>query len=57
MGAQHLAAELFKLRTGTDIGHVPYKGGGPAVADVAAGHGPFYFGTSTDPGTISRNMR
>jgi tripartite-type tricarboxylate transporter receptor subunit TctC len=42
--AQHLAAELFKLRTGTDIGHVPYKGGGPAVADVAAGHIPFYFG-------------
>jgi tripartite-type tricarboxylate transporter receptor subunit TctC len=42
--AQHLAAELFKLRTGTDIGHVPYKGGGPAVADVAAGHVPFYFG-------------
>jgi tripartite-type tricarboxylate transporter receptor subunit TctC len=42
--AQHLAAELFKLRTGTEIGHVPYKGGGPAVADVAAGHVPFYFG-------------
>jgi len=42
--AQHLAAELFKLRTGTDIGHVPYKGGAPAVADVAAGHVPFYFG-------------
>jgi tripartite-type tricarboxylate transporter receptor subunit TctC len=42
--AQHLAAELFKLRTGTDIGHIPYKGGGPAVADVAAGHVPFYFG-------------
>jgi tripartite-type tricarboxylate transporter receptor subunit TctC len=45
--AQHLAAELFKLRTGTDIGHVPYKGGGPAVADVAAGHVPFYFGNMT----------
>ena len=42
--AQHLAAELFKLRTGIDIGHVPYKGGGLAVADVAAGHVPFYFG-------------
>src|SRR5580704_115379 len=42
--AQHLAAELFKLRTGTDIGHVPYKGGGLAVGDVAAGHVPFYFG-------------
>jgi len=42
--AQHLAGELFKLRTGTDIGHVPYKGGGVATADVAAGHIPFYFG-------------
>jgi tripartite-type tricarboxylate transporter receptor subunit TctC len=42
--AQHLAAELFKLRTGTEIGHIPYKGGGPALADVAAGHVPFYFG-------------
>ena len=42
--AQHLAAELFKLRTGTDIGHVPYKGGGLAIVDVSAGHVPFYFG-------------
>ena len=42
--AQHLAAELFKMRTGTDIQHVPYKGGALAVADVAAGHVPFYFG-------------
>jgi tripartite-type tricarboxylate transporter receptor subunit TctC len=42
--AQHLAAELFKVRTGTDIQHVPYKGGSLAVADVAAGHVPFYFG-------------
>jgi len=45
--AQHLAAELFKLRTGTDIGHVPYKGGGLAVGDVAAGHIPFYFGNTS----------
>ena len=45
--AQHLAAELFRLRTGIDIGHVPYKGGGLAVGDVAAGHVPFYFGNMT----------
>lgn len=45
--AQHLAAELFRLRAGIDIGHVPYKGGGLAVADVAAGHVPFYFGNMT----------
>ncbi|MBL8673460.1 MAG: tripartite tricarboxylate transporter substrate binding protein [Rhodospirillales bacterium] len=42
--AQHLAAELFKLRTGTDIQHVPYKGGALAIVDIAAGHVPFYFG-------------
>jgi tripartite-type tricarboxylate transporter receptor subunit TctC len=30
----HIAAELLKLRTGIDMVHVPYKGGGPAVADT-----------------------
>ena len=34
----HLAAELFKLRTGTDLLHVPYKGAAPALTDVIAGH-------------------
>ncbi|MGK7864936.1 Bug family tripartite tricarboxylate transporter substrate binding protein [Falsiroseomonas sp. E2-1-a4] len=33
----HLAMELVKLRTGLDILHVPYRGGGPAAADLAAG--------------------
>src|SRR5205814_1409782 len=32
----HIAAELLKLRTGIDIVHVPYKGGGPALADTIA---------------------
>ena len=36
--AQHMAAELFKARTGTDITHVPYKGTGAVVADLIAGH-------------------
>jgi tripartite-type tricarboxylate transporter receptor subunit TctC len=36
----HLAGELFKLRTGTQIVHVPYKGGGPAMADVLGGQIP-----------------
>ena len=35
--ANHLAMELFKVSTGTDIIHVPYKGGGPAVIDLIAG--------------------
>jgi tripartite-type tricarboxylate transporter receptor subunit TctC len=37
-GAPHLAAEMFKQATGTFIVHVPYRGGGPAVSDLLAGH-------------------
>ncbi|HLG49905.1 MAG TPA: tripartite tricarboxylate transporter substrate binding protein [Reyranella sp.] len=32
-----LATELFKAKAGIDITHVPYKGGAPALADLAAG--------------------
>src|SRR6266849_10049483 len=35
--SQHMAAELFKLRTGTDIVHVPYKGSAPALTALIAG--------------------
>src|SRR3981081_4323479 len=34
---QHLAAELFKLRTATSIVHVPYKGSAPSIAALLAG--------------------
>ncbi len=34
---QHLAAELFKLRSGTSIVHVPYKGSAPSIAALLAG--------------------
>jgi tripartite-type tricarboxylate transporter receptor subunit TctC len=37
-GGPHLAAEMFKDSTGTFILHVPYRGGGPAVSDLIAGH-------------------
>ncbi|MFC5606236.1 Bug family tripartite tricarboxylate transporter substrate binding protein [Variovorax soli] len=37
-GAPHLAAEVFKDQTGTFVVHVPYRGGGPAIADLVAGH-------------------
>ncbi|MCK8784899.1 tripartite tricarboxylate transporter substrate binding protein [Roseomonas sp. NAR14] len=33
----HLAGELFRLRTGIDIVHVPYRGAAPAVTDLLAG--------------------
>jgi tripartite-type tricarboxylate transporter receptor subunit TctC len=36
-GAPHLAGELFKLMTGTDLVHVPYRGSGPAGQDLIAG--------------------
>ena len=35
--APHIAGELFKQLTGTDMTHVPYKGSGPAVQDTLAG--------------------
>jgi tripartite-type tricarboxylate transporter receptor subunit TctC len=36
--AQHLSMELFKLQAKIDIVHVPYKGSGPAMADLLGGH-------------------
>jgi tripartite-type tricarboxylate transporter receptor subunit TctC len=39
----HLAGELFKLMTGVDMQHVPYKGSGQSVADLVAGHVPLSF--------------
>jgi tripartite-type tricarboxylate transporter receptor subunit TctC len=43
--ATHLAGELFRLQTGTDLVHVPYKGGGPALIDLLSGQVSMYFGT------------
>jgi len=39
----HLATELFRLRSGIDVVHVPYKGGGPAVVDLVGGQIAFMF--------------
>jgi tripartite-type tricarboxylate transporter receptor subunit TctC len=36
--SHHLVGELFKIRTGTDIVHVPYKGAGPMMQDLVAGN-------------------
>jgi tripartite-type tricarboxylate transporter receptor subunit TctC len=47
----HIAGELLKLRTNIDITHVPYKGGGPAVADTLGGQVPLIMVTM--PAAIS----
>ncbi|HVJ73535.1 MAG TPA: tripartite tricarboxylate transporter substrate-binding protein, partial [Casimicrobiaceae bacterium] len=41
--AGHLAGELFKLETGTDVMHIPYKGGAPALQALLAGDTQFMF--------------
>ena len=40
---QHLSLELFKLMTGTNLTHVPYRGAAPAYSDVISGRTPVFF--------------
>jgi tripartite-type tricarboxylate transporter receptor subunit TctC len=44
-GANHLATEVFRLYTKVDIVHVPFKGGGPAVAALVGGQIEMLFAT------------
>jgi tripartite-type tricarboxylate transporter receptor subunit TctC len=46
----HVASELFKMATGAEFVLVPYRGGGPALADLLAGQVHVYFGPA--PATI-----
>ena len=39
----HLGASLLESMTGVQLTHVPYKGGGPAITDLLAGHVPSFF--------------
>ncbi len=43
----HLAFELFKLAAGADLTHVPYKGTGPALADLLGGHVSVMFASTS----------
>src|SRR6266545_3008907 len=55
----HLGGELFKLKAGVDILHVPFKGGGPAIIDVVGGHTKVAFATTitTAPHIRSGKLR
>jgi tripartite-type tricarboxylate transporter receptor subunit TctC len=44
--APHMYWELFRSMTGADMVHVPYRGGGPAIADLLGGQVQVYFGTT-----------
>ncbi|MCX7312601.1 MAG: tripartite tricarboxylate transporter substrate binding protein [Hyphomicrobiales bacterium] len=43
----HLAGELFKITANVDILHIPFRGAGPALIDVVAGHTKIAFGSVT----------
>ena len=52
-GSGHLAAEQFKIATGLQIAHVPYKGGAGALNDLLGGHIPILFSSI---GSIATNV-
>ena len=56
---QHLGGELFKLKAGVDIVHVPFRGGGPAMIDVIGGHTKIVFSSliQTTPHIKSGQLR
>ena len=53
----HLVAALFVARAGIDVVHVPYKGGGPAMADLLGGQLEMLFGNSGEVMSNARNER
>lgn len=53
----HLLAEQLQVHAGVKLVHVPYKGGGPALNDVLAGHVPVYFDTLTTSTKLIQDNR
>ncbi|MCA3366363.1 MAG: tripartite tricarboxylate transporter substrate binding protein [Roseomonas sp.] len=56
-GATHLAGELFKQLTGTDMVHAPYRGSGPAVQDLIAGNVQAMFDSVPSSAASARDGR
>jgi tripartite-type tricarboxylate transporter receptor subunit TctC len=51
----HLVGELFRLSLGLDLVHVPFNGGGLAIASTAAGHTPISFGSMAPAVSLVRD--
>jgi tripartite-type tricarboxylate transporter receptor subunit TctC len=56
-GSMHLAAALFEKQAGVTMMHVPYKGGGPAIQDLIAGHVNVSFATILETSSYIRSGR
>lgn len=57
--SNHLATEMFKVMSGADLTHVPYKGTGPALTDLLGGHVPVMFAStaSVRPHVLAGRLR
>ncbi len=56
-GAGHLAGELLKARSGAKLNHIPFRGGGPAMNDLVAGHVPSLFASAPTATAFMRDGR
>jgi tripartite-type tricarboxylate transporter receptor subunit TctC len=56
-GAGHLAGALFQRMTTTELLHVPYKGGGPAMVDLVAGHVQIGFASAPSAASFIKDGR
>lgn len=55
--AVHISGEMFKLATGTNMVHVPYRGGGPSLMDLSAGSVQLSFGNASSTLPFVRDGR